>query len=427
MTNGARQIRRIGFVSTRICGTDGVSLEIGKWATILERLGHECFFVCGKSDRPADRVFLIEEADFHHPDIHAINREAFGHESRTRDLSRRTRRLTDHLKNRLCEAIDHFGLDLLIAENALTIPLNIPLGAALVETLIETGIPCIAHHHDFAWERERFYTNAVDDYLRAAFPPRLARIEHVVINSLAGEEFSRRTGQPYRIIPNVMDFAHPPPPDDEYGSDFRRNIGMEEDAPLILQPTRVVARKGIEHSIELVRRLNLPGCKLVITHSANDEGGSYLQRVRDYADLLDVDIVWADAWVSHARRTHDSGRKQYAIWDVYRQADLVTYPSTYEGFGNAFLEAIYYKRPILCNRYPIFRTDIEPCGFSAITMDGFLTEEVVNHVRRVFRDDVYRQQMVDRSYDSAARFFCFERVEEELRSILRKPRWFARC
>ncbi len=91
------------------------------------------------------------------------------------------------------------------------------------------------------------------------------------------------------------------------------------------------------------------------------------------------------------------------------------------------MEAIYYKRPVLCNRYTIFRTDIEPCGFSATTMDGFLTEEVVNHVRRVFRDDIYRQQKVDRSYDAAARFFCFERVEEELRSILRKPRWFARC
>jgi len=30
-------IKNIGFISTRIAGTDGVSLEIQKWADVLER------------------------------------------------------------------------------------------------------------------------------------------------------------------------------------------------------------------------------------------------------------------------------------------------------------------------------------------------------------------------------------------------------
>jgi len=34
----------IGFISTRIAGTDGVSLEIAKLATILRRLGHDCCY-----------------------------------------------------------------------------------------------------------------------------------------------------------------------------------------------------------------------------------------------------------------------------------------------------------------------------------------------------------------------------------------------
>ena len=44
--------RRIGFISTRFAGTDGVSLETSKWATVLERLGHECFYFAGQCDRP---------------------------------------------------------------------------------------------------------------------------------------------------------------------------------------------------------------------------------------------------------------------------------------------------------------------------------------------------------------------------------------
>lgn len=37
--------RRIGFISTRFIGTDGVSLETSKWAEVLERLGHTCYYI----------------------------------------------------------------------------------------------------------------------------------------------------------------------------------------------------------------------------------------------------------------------------------------------------------------------------------------------------------------------------------------------
>ena len=75
------------------------------------------------------------------------------------------------------------GIDLLIAENVLTIPMHVPLGVAITEFLAETRLPAIAHHHDFYWERTRFLVNSVGDYLRMAFPPNLPSIEHVVINS----------------------------------------------------------------------------------------------------------------------------------------------------------------------------------------------------------------------------------------------------
>ncbi len=64
----------------------------------------------------------------------------------------------------------------MIVENALTIPINLPLGLALTEFIAETGYPVIAHHHDFYWERQRFLNNSVNDYLAAAFPPNLPSI-----------------------------------------------------------------------------------------------------------------------------------------------------------------------------------------------------------------------------------------------------------
>jgi hypothetical protein len=125
-------------------------------------------------------------------------------------MSQQIRSMTRTIKDRLYEACESLNLDLLIIENALTIPMtipmNIPLGVALAELLLETHIDCIVHHHDFVWERERFLVNAVEDYLSSIFLPRFDHLHHVVINSVAGAEFSRRTGLAYRIIPNVMNF-----------------------------------------------------------------------------------------------------------------------------------------------------------------------------------------------------------------------------
>ncbi len=419
------KIRNVAFVATRVHGTDGVSLEIGKWTSVLEHLGYDCFYLCGKSDRPENSTFLIDKADFHHPEIQQIHQQVFGTRYRTRELSDQIRSLAGEIKDQIYEAIDKLSIDLFIAQNSLTIPLNIPLGAALVEVLMETHIPCIAHHHDFAWERGRFLINSVTDYLNAVFPPKVAGIDHVVISTLAGEEFGRRTGLPYRVIPNVMDFAHPPEALDDYAKDFRQAVGLSDEDIMILQPTRVVARKGIEHTIELVHRLKDPRCKLVITHDGIDEGSSYAHRIRQFSDMLNVKTIFADQMIAAERQIGQDGRKKYSIWDIYPHADLVAYPSSYEGFGNAFLEAVYYRKPIFCNHYTIFEADIDPCGFRTIGMDGFLTDEVVEQVRYMLANPEYRDEVVEHNYRTARKYFAYERVESELRSILdtHRPRF----
>ncbi len=420
-TGTLREIDRVGFVSTRIAGTDGVSLEIAKWAAVIERGGIECYYIAGESDRPADRSFIIEEAHFNHPAILDITRQAFGVELRTPELTNDIAELTRVIRDKLDEAIRAFDLDALIVENALTIPMNLPLGIALVHEVQERPIVCLAHHHDFHWERDRFLINCVDDVIHFAFPPALHQIQHVVINSLASEEFSRRTGLSCRIIPNVMDYANPPDPPDDYSRQFRQEIGVNDGDLLILQPTRVVARKGIEHAIELVRRLAPDRAKLVITHASGDEGDAYAKRIREFAELLNVDVIFADRWISDQRGTGPDGRKLFTIQDVYPQADLVSYPSTYEGFGNAFLEAVYYKCPVVCNRYAIYRADIEPCGVRPILFDGFPTDETVDEIHRVLTDSEYRREMVEHNYEVASRFFSYEVVEEELRLMMRRP------
>ena len=90
--------------------------------------------------------------------------------------------------------------------------------------------------------------------------------------------------------------------------------------------------------------------------------------------------------------------KKYTIDDVYQSADLVTYPSDYEGFGNAFVESIYFKRPIVVNRYSIFVEDIEPCGFDVIPFEGFVTKKIGDRVMQ-FLDPENVRTTADKNYE----------------------------
>jgi len=411
------QSKRVGFISTRLAGTDGVSLETEKWADVLAADGHECYYMAGELDTPEERSFLVPECHFTHPEITNTYDGCFGHQGRTRSTTKKIERLKDRLKDRIVDYVERFDLDLLIPENALTIPLNLPLGLAITEMVVETGTPAIAHHHDFFWERKRFLYNGCWDYLNKAFPPHVPQVHHAVINSSQDNQLSLRTGISAEVIPNVMDFANPPAPPDDYAADVREALGIGAEEKLILQPTRIVKRKGIEHAVELVSRLGIPA-KLVITHASGDEGDEYATRVRDYSLRMGVETVFCAERVDEERGETSDGRKVYELRDVYPHADLVTYPSTLEGFGNAFLEALYHKRPVMVNNYSIYHSDIKPKGFWTVEMDDYVSAETVRLALDVLRRPELGREMAEHNYDLARRYFSYEVLRQKTRTMM---------
>jgi hypothetical protein len=434
--------RRIGFISTRFAGTDGVSLETAKWATVIERMDHECFYFCGLSDRPPEKTYVVPEAFYRHPTIDAITQVVFagiwGHMDEGREghpelealhqdffsvyirparITRKIQELKDYFKEHLYQFAQRFSIEALIVENAITIPVNVPLGLAITEFIAETGYPVIAHHHDFHWERQRFMNNSVHDYLAAAFPPNLPSIRHVVINSIQAFQLASRLGIAAMVIPNVMDFNNIPVTADDYALTARADLGLAPGQYLILQPTRIIQRKGIEHAIELTRRLGLPA-ELVISHAAGDEGTDYEKRVRQFASLLEVKVNFESEIVGDTRGITNDGRKIYTLDDIYPQADLVTYPSTIEGFGNAFLEAIYYHRPLVVNNYSIYESDIKPKGFQVVEFDGFISEETLERTRHILTHPEEARLQAEHNYELARRYYSYTMLERRLQVLL---------
>ena len=410
--------RNIGFISTRFAGTDGVSLEAAKWAQLLWDRRHVSYWFAGELDRDPKASMLVPEAFFDHEEVRWINEHVFSVKYRTSEISGHIHAMRNYLKGRLYEFIEKFNIDIIIPQNVLSIPMHIPLGLAVTELIAETGIPTIAHHHDFYWERVRFSLNAVQDYLQMAFPPKLPSIQHVVISTLAQEELALRTGISATVIPNVLDFENQPQVDLEYSRNFRQEIGLKKGDVLILQPTRIVQRKGIEHAIELVSQLGDPKYKLVISHEAGDEGYDYANFVEEHARDHNVDLKLVSCYIGENRGLNEKGEKIYTLWDVYPHADFVTYTSLYEGFGNAFLEAVYFRKPLLINRYEVFVRDIEPQEFDLIVMNGFVTDRVVKQVREVLESPERRDRMVDHNYAVATRHYSYEVLRKRLAFLI---------
>jgi mannosylglucosylglycerate synthase len=416
---------RIGFVSTRFAGSDGVSLESEKWARMLEADGHTVFWFAGELDRPEDRSMLVPEAHFTHESSQRIGEAVWGRLSRPVEINALIKTKAELLRAKLYEFRERFGIEILVAENALTIPMQIPLGIAITDFVAETGIPTIAHHHDFFWERTRFAITAVRDYLEMAFPPVLPQIQHAVINSAARDQLAWRKGVSSIIVPNVLDFEHPPERLDR--ERIRTLVGLEKNDRLILQPTRVVPRKGIEHAITVVSRLKDPRCKLVISHESGDEGDAYLNALTDMAREAGIDMrlvrtvatdLIGGATPSVSAANAAPPHEAVSLGQLYAAADMVTYPSLYEGFGNALLEAFYYRVPVLINRYSIFVQDIEPRGFRTVSMDGLVTAEVVEGVRRILDDDEARAAMVETNYRIASRYYSYATLRRRLQTLI---------
>jgi glycosyltransferase involved in cell wall biosynthesis len=408
---------KIGFIATRLAGTDGVSLETHKWAEVARRLGHEVYYCAGKLEDDAPNPTLIPEFHFHDPVAVAVGELVFGRMDPPDALPLLLGEATERLKELLHGWLNQAGIDVLVIENVLAIPMHIPLGLALAQVIEETGIPTVGHHHDFFWERQRFRLNCVPDLLWQTFPPNLPSIKHVVINSLAQRDLKTFRGLEAAIVSNVFDYDTPAPGIDDYNQDFRQAMGFSPYDMLFLQPTRVIARKGIDLAFELLRRLREPRARLMISHQAGDEGMAYYRQLLHRSQVSNVEVHYLASFVEE-KRVVRNGRKSYTLWDVYPHANFVTYPTLYEGFGNALLEAIYFRKPVLINRYSVYAADIAPLGFDFVEVEGWITDEAVSEVRRLLDDPDRRQAAVDKNYELARRHFSYDAVSAALEQLL---------
>ena len=410
---------KIGIAATRLAGVDGVTFETAKWETTLEHMGHDLRLCAGEIDALRDQARLVPPMHFNWPPAARVTAAAFDPESDPVAVRTEIERIADLRLPVIHDWVRVNSLDLVVVENAWAIPMHLPLGLALRRVVEDTQLPAIGHHHDYWWERERFAQCVVPEILEEAFPPDLPWVRHVSINSLAATELMRRRGIDSKVVPNVFDFDQPRPRrHPAVRRRLRHELGMPPDRGLLaVQPTRVVPRKGIELAIELVGRLSDPDAVLLITSPAGDEGLEYLVQLERLAVEHGVRLAYAaDRFAPDLEGK--PLRPAHSLHDAYLAADLITYPSLYEGFGNALLEALFYGVPVLVNRYPVFIADIEPLGLKLIEIDGAITDETIAEVRAILASPSRRQAMARHNYEVASKHLSYRVLRRRLRRLM---------
>jgi hypothetical protein len=133
---------------------------------------------------------------------------------------------------------------------------------------------------------------------------------------------------------------------------------------------------------------------------------------------MNVDTVFESDIIKQRRGKTFPGNKIYSLFDVYPHAERVTYPSGYEGFGSAFLQAVYFRKPVVVNLYSIYETDIKPKGFRAVELPGYVDDKVLAHTRDIMKSADLCEKIVANNYKLGKKYYSYSVLQRKLKNLL---------
>jgi len=340
---------------------------------------------------------LIPELDSKHPEVSAT-RDALDRGELPSSFETLRTCLRERLQAELAT------LDILIVHNALGLHFNLPLTSILWELAEQPAPRIISWFHDLSWVnplyRPLMHPGEPWAYLRRQHP----RMTSVFISTQRREEWQELTETaqpPETVIPNGID----PSSLLRIGAPTRALIEryqLDQVEAVLLAPVRITRRKNLEWAIEAAAAVQASGqtVRLVITGPP----GPHNPHAHDYVDELKA--------LTRERGLEESvcflfdqqppgAQGDYAVdaatlSDLYMLSDVVTLPSTSEGFGLPLAEAAIFRTPVVCTDLAVFR-EVAPFGPHYVPLEGgssgfsqavmtALHEDVARLRRRMLRE-----------------------------------------
>ncbi len=348
------------MLSFRLGGSDGVSIVARFWARILTNNGWDVVTIAGEG--PVDRIVSGLE-------IGAVSPPMFGDVEASVD-----------------------DADLVIVENLLTIPMNLPASAVVAEVL--RGRAALIHHHDPPWQRPRF------EHV-TELPLDDPEWQHVTINRLTERQYADR-GITAHTIYNPFDTHEPAGDRERERKRVLGDLGMTDHDPvLISHPVRAIERKNVPLALDICRQLAADTGRAAVYWLPGPTEEGYDATLQQLVSNAGLPVI---------RSTPTS------MPDLYAASDLVVFPSKWEGFGNVPVEASIHRRPVVVGDYPVAH-ELAELGF-----EWFSPSDRAEIAHAVTDPSAYADQ-ADRNHGVVDEFLSVKVVGDQMKSLFAQFGW----
>lgn len=207
------------------------------------------------------------------------------------------------------------------------------------------------------------------------------------VSDFSRRDISQKVGIPLekiRVVPNGL--REPAGPDQETIEELRERFGTEDG--FVLNVGGIHERKNIFRLIEafsmLVKKDNYPG-KLLITGSVS--GAPYQNKMKPKCDAAVAEHDMQDRVVFTGFVSDDE------LDHLLRDAQVLAYPSLYEGFGIPVLEALKADTPVVTSEESAMA---EVAGEAAVLIDPHEAESLYEGLSKVLGDEDLQQDLVSK-------------------------------
>lgn len=433
--------KKIGIIVARMGGVDGVALETEKWIKVLEEMECTIHLLMGETENQ----FRLNSFDIVYPIMSFFSQECYTEQDLAfykpeKNCARLLNLLKENAKRQqdfIEDWIKHGRFDLIIVENIGALPSHISLGMAVKNVVKKIDCPFLFHDHDFPWERGNRYESPhreVDELIKETFPIIDPKVDHAVINESCKKYLEREWNTESIKVPNVFDFDKKIDKRKERAQEVRNffNINkkqggffVDDDEKLLFQVTRIVRRKKIETAIELMDHLREEKVKLIIAgDSMDDYEDAYKNELLELTKKLKLEnrVRFAANVFCRKRIFQRSARAPLSLDDAYAAATACTYFSSYEGFGNAFIEAVWAKVPIFVNNYkPVFAEDIGCYPFQLVVVENNeLTVKNIREISNIVSNEKLQKEIGEHNYKIGKEHFSFDVLRNFFHNYLKK-------
>ncbi|MEM2057462.1 MAG: glycosyltransferase family 1 protein [Candidatus Bathyarchaeia archaeon] len=205
------------------------------------------------------------------------------------------------------------------------------------------------------------------------------------------------------VIPDAVDSQFRPLPKEEVES-FRQQHGLSRETICLLHVGTVQERKNIFTILRVLEALKIRELPVHLWKTGEDftaEQKAFIQNRGLQGSVTYLGRV-----------------DKHVLVQVYNAADILLFPSLYEGFGMPVLEAMACGTPVITSNVSSLP---EVAGDAAILVEPMDVRAMVEAIVHIWNDPDYRSYLIKKGFDRVKRF-TWETVAKQVAEIYEKVR-----